>query len=124
MNGVPVNQLIIQHKLCNVSTGERKPLSYVGSDAQAQDLQASNTRLMRAFHAVDITGEEDDEDSDNESPDVRNKLLQTVKLHHVIDHAPADILAHGHEKHYSAQASSLLFFCRGCCATRLCGCFI
>eukprot|EP00983_Pelagomonas_calceolata_P031913 1001738-Pelagomonas_calceolata.AAC.1 len=83
--------------------GERKPLSYVGSGAQAKDLRSSNERLMRAFHAVDVTGQEDDEGSDDENPAVHNKILQTVKLHRVIDHAPADILAHGLAKNYSAQ---------------------
>ncbi|KAF5837805.1 hypothetical protein DUNSADRAFT_3821 [Dunaliella salina] len=58
---------------------------------------------MRTFHAVDVTGQEDDEGSDDDTPAVHNKILQTVKLHHVIDHAPADISAHGLAKNYSAQ---------------------
>lgn len=72
--------------MSSACTGERKPQGYVGSAIQADDLKVSGVRLMQAFQAFD-----------------QPSLLGTVKLHHVLAHAPADILAHGHEKHYSAQ---------------------
>jgi hypothetical protein len=74
-----------------VHAGERKPLSYVNSPLQAQDLQESGMRLMKCLIAFD-----------------EPSLLATVKLHHVIHHAQPDILAHGHEKHYSAQVFQAL----------------
>ena len=41
---------------------------------------------------------------------LRPSLLTTVKLHHVLNHAPNDILGHGHEKYYSAQVSQATFW--------------
>jgi hypothetical protein len=43
----------------------------------------------------------------------RTSPLTTVKLHHVLVHAPQDILGHGHEKHYSAQVTELFMFDSG-----------
>ena len=80
------------HQMC--LAGERKPLGYVGSQQQQQDLTSSGARLLTLLHAALAEAGVDASDS---------TALLSVKLHSVIEHAPRDILAHGHQRHYSAQ---------------------
>lgn len=47
--------------------------------------------------------EEDVDESEEAAHPSRTSMLSSVKLHHLVAHAPQDILGHGHEKHYSAQ---------------------
>jgi len=83
LSPIPTECIATMYLTC---TGERKPHGYVGSAIQSEDLKVSGVKLMQTFQAFG-----------------QPSLLGTVKLHHVLAHAPADILAHGHEKHYSAQ---------------------
>lgn len=87
-----VLKLVIRwSKLQLLLSGERQPAGWVGSEEQAAAVRHACQRFLAVLQEVaQLVG----------APD---HLLQSIKLHSLLEHALLDIEYHGHPNNYNAQ---------------------